>query len=123
MSHKRENVKKNMKKKHAVAAPLKKVRKQYEETVEEKIDYFKLHLDKIWDHVTLTNERLQELEIRSNVLTRLFIAICIERLSIGEKGLKKMIEAAHKEVLSDSEIQELENLFTLEPKDNNKDQS
>ena len=78
--------------------------------------YIKKHLDKLWDHVAETNERLTDLEVQSNLMTRPVATLCLERMKISANSLTKMIRRIEKEAIDDSQIMHLEELFKLEHK-------
>ncbi len=91
----------------------------------EEIRYIKKHLDKIWEHISNTNERLQDLEIQVNLLSRLIATLAVEKLDMKGFGLMKMIKRVEKQAIADDQIRLLENLYRLEhptkgkkPKDN-----
>ncbi len=84
--------------------------------VRHEVDYVRKHLDKIWEHVTVTNERLQDLEIQMNLLSRLLTIICIEKLGIKLKAFKQLVRRIEKETVADLQIHHLEELYRLEAK-------
>ncbi len=84
--------------------------------VHHELEYARKHLDKIWEHVTVTNERLQDLEIQMNLLSRLVTIICIEKLGIKLKVFKQLVRRIEKETVADLQIHHLEELYRLEAK-------
>ncbi|GEM_PF-1327046 len=88
--------------------------KKEDKTLHEGLDYIKKHLDKLWEHVSETNERLIDLEVQSNLMTRLITTICLERLKMQADSLTKLIRRIEKEAIEDSQIMHLEHLFSLE---------
>ncbi|MBI4398868.1 MAG: hypothetical protein HY586_07055 [Candidatus Omnitrophica bacterium] len=87
--------------------------KREDRTLHEGLDYIKKHLDKLWEHVTQTNDRLMDLEIQSNLMTRLVTTICLEKLKIHTDALTQMVKKIEKEAIEDSQIMRLEELFSL----------
>jgi len=81
------------------------------------LDYIKKHLDKLWEQSSTTNQRLQDLEVQVNLLSRLVATLAIEKLKVRLSDLRKTIRRIEKEALEDSEIQHLENLYRLEHPD------
>ncbi len=77
------------------------------------IAYLKKHVDKFWEHVSMTNERLQDLEIQVNLLNRLISALALEKLNMKTFGLVKMIRKIEKQVVAEDQIQNLEKQFKL----------
>ncbi|MBI4972059.1 MAG: hypothetical protein HZC17_09575 [Candidatus Omnitrophica bacterium] len=88
--------------------------KKEDKTLHAGLEYIKKHLDKLWEHVAETNERLMDLEIQSNLMTRLVTTICIERLKMQTEVLTKLIRRIEKEAIEDSQIMHLEQLYSLE---------
>lgn len=83
------------------------------DSLKAEIDYLKKHLDKLWEHAHDASERLQDLEVHLNLLTRLLTALSVEKLGIRLGVLKRMIKKIEKEVIRDSQILHLESLFQL----------
>lgn len=81
--------------------------------LKEEVDYLKKHLDKLWEHDQDASERLQDIEVHLNLLTRLLTALCIERLGMRIGVLKRMIKKIEKEAIRDSQIHHLESLYKL----------
>ncbi len=88
-------------------------------SIHEGISYLKKHLDKLWEHVAETNERLIDLEVQSNLMTRLITTICVERLKMHSDMLTKLIRKIEKEAIEDSQIMHLEHLFSLDHEEDN----
>ena len=95
---------------HSIKEELKKEDK----TLHEGLEYIKKHLDKLWEHVAETNERLMDLEVQSNLMTRLVTTICVERLKMHTEALTKLIRRIEKEAIEDSQIMNLEQMYNLE---------
>ena len=83
------------------------------DSLKAEVDYLKKHLDKLWGHAHDASERLQDLEVHLNLLTRLLTALCVEKLGIRLGVLKRMIKRIEKEVIRDSQILHLESLYQL----------
>lgn len=81
--------------------------------LKEEISYIKKHLDKIWEHVSQTNERLQNLEIQVNLLSRLVVNLAIEKMNMRTFTLMKMIRKIEKQFITEGQIQDLEKLYQL----------
>ncbi|PIQ85636.1 MAG: hypothetical protein COV74_08030 [Candidatus Omnitrophica bacterium CG11_big_fil_rev_8_21_14_0_20_45_26] len=79
--------------------------------------YIKKHLDKIWEHVVSTNDRLQTLEIQANLVARLISTLAVEKLGVSSFSLLKMIKRIEKDTIAADQIQHLEHLYRLEPKE------
>lgn len=80
------------------------------------LDYLRKHVDKFWEHVNATNERLQDLEIQVNLISRLITLICIEKLGMKLKMFRRLVRRVEKETITDLQIHHLEELYRLEPK-------
>lgn len=99
---------------------LKEELKKEDKTLHHGLDYIKKHLDKLWEHVAESNDRLQDLEVQSNLLTRLLTTVCVERLKLNSKELTKLIRRIEKEAIEDSQIMHLEHLYSLEHEEEKK---
>ena len=77
------------------------------------IEYLKKHLDKLWEHAQDAAERLQDIEVHLNLLTRLFTAVCVEKLGMRIGVLKRMVKKIEKEAIRDTQIYHLESLYKL----------
>lgn len=80
------------------------------------LDYVRKHLDKLWEHATTGNQRIQELEIQMNLLGRLLTIICIEKLGLKLKSFKQLVRRIEKETVADLQVHHLEELYRLEAK-------
>ncbi len=60
-------------------------------------------------------ERLQDLEIHVNIITRLLTTLCIEKFGMRLGVLKRIIQRIEKEAIRDSQILHLENLYKMAP--------
>ena len=78
------------------------------------IAYLKKHLDKIWEHVSVTNERLQDLEIQMNIVGRLITTLATEKMNMRTFSLMKLIRRIEKQLVADSQIRHLEDLYRLD---------
>jgi len=79
------------------------------------VEYLKKHVDKLWEQAQDASERLQDIEVHMNLLTRLVTAICVEKLGMRIGVLKRMVKKIEKEVIRDSQIHHLESLYNLSP--------
>ena len=77
------------------------------------IEYFKKHVDKLWEHAQDASERLQDIEVHLNLLTRLFTAVCIEKLGMRIGVLKRMVKKIEKEAIRETQIYHLESLYKM----------
>ncbi len=77
------------------------------------LSYLKKHLDKLWEHAQESSERLQDIEIHLNLLTRLLTTICVEKMGMRIGVLKRLVKRIEKEAIRDSQIHHLENLYNL----------
>jgi len=77
-------------------------------------DYTKQHLNKLWEIHNNHEERLNDMELQINLLTRLITTLCLEKLGYRLSEFRKLIRRTEKELADDSEIAHLESLFSLE---------
>ena len=77
------------------------------------LDYLKKHLDKLWERSQDASERLQDIEVHVNLLTRLVTALCVEKLGMRIGVLKRLIKKIEKEVIQETQIHHLESLYKL----------
>lgn len=68
-------------------------------------------------------ERLQDIEIHVNLLTRLLTTLCIEKFGMRVGVLKRIIKRIEKEAIRDSQIMHLESIYNLPVKGEKKNQS
>lgn len=80
------------------------------------LDYIRKHVDKLWEQTTTTNERLQDLEIQVNLISRLITLLCIEKLGMKLRLFRRLVRRVEKETIADLQIHHLEELYRLEPK-------
>ena len=88
-------------------------RKEADDSLRAEIDYLKKHVDKLWEHSQEAAERLQDIEVHLNLLTRLFTAVCVEKLGMRIGVLKRLIKKIEKEAIQDTQILNLERLYEL----------
>jgi len=86
------------------------------------LGYHRKHLDKLWEQATEARERLQDLEIQVNLVTRLLTTVCLEVLKIPPRAFRGMIRQIEKEAERDSQVVHLEELFRLESKKKESDE-
>lgn len=91
----------------------KKKRLTGDDALKAEIEYYKKHLDKLWEHAQEASERLQDIEVHLNLLTRLFTAVCVEKLGMRIGVLKRMVKRIEKEAIRDTQIHHLESLYKL----------
>ncbi len=82
--------------------------------VQEEARYIKKHLDKIWEYVAESSERIQDLEIQVNLLSRLFSTLAIEKVGMRLSDLRKLVRRIEKEAIDEYQIRHLEDLYKLE---------
>ncbi len=73
------------------------------------------------DHKEL-QERVQDIEIHLNLLTRLLTTLCIEKFGMRVGVLKRIIKRIEKEAIRDSQILHLESLYNRSPQDGGDDE-
>jgi len=78
------------------------------------IKYLNKYLDKIWEHVAETNDRLQDLEIQTNLISRLIATLASEKMGMRSFGLMRMIKKVEKQAIRDNQIADLEKLYDLD---------
>lgn len=91
----------------------KRKRHEGEDSFRGELDYLKKHLDKLWEHRQDALERLQDIEVHVNLLTRLLTALCVEKLGMRIGVLKRLIKKIEKEAIRDTQVHHLENLYQL----------
>jgi len=70
-------------------------------------------LEKSDDSIESLEERVQDIEIHMNLLTRLLTTLCIEKFGMRIGVLKRLIKRIEKEAIRDSQILHLESLYSL----------
>lgn len=107
-----------MKKKKAVSKS-KKAKKKTAARPSTGMDYhseihqLKKSMQKLWELFGKTDERLQDIEIHVNLLTRLITTLCIEKFGMRIGVLKRLIKRIEKEAIRDSQILHLEELYKM----------
>ena len=79
------------------------------------LTHFKKQFQKLWEQAGRADERLQDIEIHLNLLTRLLTTLCVEKFGMRIGVLKRMIKRIEKEAIRDSQILHLEELYKLPP--------
>lgn len=82
--------------------------------IKEELEYIRKHVDKLWECSGESVERIQDLEIQVNFLTRMLMLLCEGPLGLNQKALHIFIKRAEKELLRDDQVSRLEDLFRLE---------
>lgn len=82
-------------------------------TVRAELDHLKKHVERLWEQAEKSEERLQDIEIHVNLLTRLLTTICVEKFGMRVGVLKRLIKRVEKEAIRDSQILHLESLYKL----------
>ena len=59
------------------------------------------------------DERIQDIEIHVNLLTRLLTTLCVEKFGMRIGVLKRLIKRIEKEAIRDSQILHLETLYKM----------
>lgn len=124
MKKKRKKTKKKAAKKSVRKKPTKKrpKRRQLSRPVfsvdaslslQEENEALKEHIEKLWEFAQASDERLEDLEIHVNLLTRLFTTLCVEKFGMRVGVLKRIIKRVEKEAIRDSQIMHLESLYSL----------
>lgn len=61
------------------------------------------------------DERIQDIEIHLNLITRLLTTLCVEKFGMRIGVLKRLIKRIEKEAIRDSQIMHLETLYKMTP--------
>lgn len=77
--------------------------------------HLKKDIEQLWEFTEKTEERLQDIEIHVNLLTRLLTTLCIEKFGMRVGVLKRLIKRIEKEAIRDSQIMHLETLYKMPP--------
>lgn len=75
--------------------------------------HFKKNIERLWEFAHRSEERLQDIEIHMNLLTRLLTTLCVEKFGMRIGVLKRLIKRVEKEAIRDSQILHLESLYKL----------
>lgn len=75
--------------------------------------HLKKHVEKLWEYIERSEERMQDIEIHLNLLTRLLTTLCVEKFGMRIGVLKRLIKRVEKEAIRDSQILHLESLYKL----------
>ncbi|HNX67987.1 MAG TPA: hypothetical protein PLL75_00185 [Candidatus Omnitrophota bacterium] len=110
--------KKTLKKEKKEAGSLKDVLSIYS-----KIADLKKEVGQLSDARSGSEERLTDLEVHINLLTRLLTTLCVEKFGIRVATLKRLVKRIEKEAVRDSQIMELESLYNLSHVPSKKPQS
>lgn len=78
-----------------------------------KIADIKNDVKQVADSGNQADERLTDIEIHINLLTRLLTTLCIEKFGIQVGVLKRLVRRIEKEAIRDSQILELESIYNL----------
>ena len=70
---------------------------------------------KLTEDLQKQDERMQDIEIHVNLLTRLLTTLCVEKLGMRIGVLKRLIKRIEKEAIRDSQILHLETLYKMSP--------
>ena len=73
----------------------------------------KKDLEEHKDTLDKVEERVQDMEIHTNLLTRLLTTLCVEKFGMRIGVLKRLIKRVEKEAIRDSQILHLEALYKL----------
>lgn len=84
-----------------------------DDSLRAELEYLKKHLDKLWEHRHDSLDRLQDIEVHINLLTRLVTALCVEKLGMRIGVLKRLIKRIEKEAIRDTQIHHLESLYKM----------
>ena len=77
------------------------------------VHQLKKSMQKLWDLLAQSEERIQDLEVHVNLVTRLITTLCLEKLGMRIGVLKRLIKRIEKEAIRDSQIMHLEELYKL----------
>lgn len=70
-------------------------------------------IEKLNQFSVSAEERLQDIEIHVNLLTRLLTTLCVEKFGMRVGVLKRIIKRIEKEAIRDSQIMHLESLYKM----------
>ena len=73
----------------------------------------KKRIQEISETLETSEEKIQDIEIHVNLLTRLITTLCIEKFGMRIGVLKRLIKRIEKEAIRDSQILHLEALYKL----------
>ncbi len=74
---------------------------------------FKKQFERLSEDFQKSEERIQDIEIHVNLLTRLLTTLCVEKFGMRIGVLKRLIKRIEKEAIRDSQILHLENLYKM----------
>ena len=77
------------------------------------VHQLKKSMQKLWDLLAQNEERIQDLEVHVNLVTRLITTLCIEKMGMRIGVLKRLIKRIEKEAIRDSQILHLEELYKM----------
>ena len=72
-------------------------------------------VNKLSEDFQKSDERIQDIEIHLNLLTRLLTTLCVEKFGMRIGVLKRLIKRIEKEAIRDSQILHLETLYKMSP--------
>ncbi len=108
-----------MKKKRAHKSSSKNRKKSDPQLESGSLDYhtevhqLKKSMQKLWDLLAQNDERIQDLEVHVNLITRLITTLCVEKFGMRIGVLKRLIKRIEKEAIRDSQILHLEELYKM----------
>ena len=70
-------------------------------------------ITKLSEDLEKQDERMQDMEIHVNLLTRLLTTLCVEKMGMRIGVLKRLIKRIEKEAIRDSQISHLESLYKM----------
>ena len=82
-------------------------------TLHSEMVHLQKEMEKVWEAIEKSDERIQDIEIHVNLLTRLITTLCVEKFGMRIGVLKRLIKRIEKEAIRDSQILHLENLYKL----------
>ena len=82
-------------------------------TLHSELAAIKKNLETLNESAEKHEERIQDIEIHINLLTRLLTTLCIEKFGMRVGVLKRLIKRIEKEAVRDSQIHHLETLYKL----------
>lgn len=77
------------------------------------VHQLKKSMQKLWDLLAQNEERIQDLEVHVNLITRLITTLCVEKFGMRVGVLKRLIKRIEKEAIRDSQILHLEELYKM----------
>jgi len=106
-------MKKRPKRKRGKKLSHKGVRQKTNLSLYAKVGHSAKEIEKLMHHVVRLQDRLEDVEIHVNLITRLISTLCVEKLGMRIGVLKRLLKRVEKEAIRDSQIVHLESIYNL----------